>query len=365
MPISSRVFLTFDDLTILPGFNRGTAQQVELGGRATRGCALDIPILSAAMPTITGPEMAIAMAEFGALGVLHRVATIEEQCAMVRCVVEHPIDRTVYPRASVGPGGGPMCAASVSPGDVERARALVTAGAGALFVDTPNPTNDEALTGVAALRRAVDTDLVIGSVVDAETARRYIEAGVDGIKVGLGSGAMCSMRTTTGVGVPQVTALQLVCEVATPAGIPVISDGGIRCAGDIVKALAVGASSVMLGSMLAGSDETPPPTRRVDGTAVKALSGLRLAELEFELPTGYPQVDAHLREYGARRVEGGDTTIPWTGPCHLRLLELARSVRGGVHMAGARTIGELRERAELVRVSAAGGAEAHVRGARR
>lgn len=365
MPISERVFLTFDDLTILPGANRGTADEVELHGRVSRAQGLALPILSAAMPSVTGADMAVAMGELGGLGVLHRAGTIAEQCTMVGRVVGHRPELDVYPHASVGPDGGMLCAASVSPGDVDRAVALVEAGARLLFLDTPNPTNHEVFAGARAIRESVDAQLVIGSVVDARTAGRYIEMGVDGIKVGLGSGAMCSMRRATGVGVPQVTALVSVVEVARAAGVPVISDGGARCSGDIVKALAVGASSVMLGSMLAGCSETPPPLRVVDGVGVKELSGLRFGDLEIAPPTGLPAVDAYLREHQAPRVEGGDATIPWLGPCHLRLLQLARGLRSGVHMAGARDLSELADHAQLVRVSGAGGAEAHINGGSR
>lgn len=362
MPLSDQVYLSFDDLTVLPRRNQGAADGVDLTSRVSRSHTLSFPLVSAAMPTITGASMAIAMGQFGGLGVVHRFASVEEQRSMLRQVVDYRPDLRVYPQASVTPAGHLLGAASVSPGDVERAKALADAGAQVLFLDTPNPTNDEVFDGASKIRQAVSTELVVGSVVDGETTRRYIDLGVDGIKVGLGSGAMCSMRRTTGVGVPQVSALSAVVDAAGSSGVAVISDGAARCGGDIVKALALGATAVMLGSMLAGCDETPPPTREVNGQPVKELAGLRFGHLEIEAPTGYPKVDEYLKAHDAPRIEGGDQTVPCTGPCHLRLLGLARSVRSGVHMAGGCNVPELTERARLVRVSGAGGAEAYVAG---
>jgi IMP dehydrogenase len=146
--------------------------------------------------------------------------------------------------------------------------------------------------------------------------------------------------------------------------VPVLSDGGIKCAGDIVKALAIGASAVMLGSLLASCDETPGAVVEVNGRRMKEVAGLRLSDFELEGPTGYPAVDAYLREHAAPRVEGGDTRVPASGPCHLTLLQLLRGVRVGVQMSGARDLDELRRHARLVRVSPSGALEAGTTGSR-
>ncbi len=364
--IEAPMYLTFDDLTLLPGPNSGSPDGVSLASRVSRRHVLPLPVISAAMPSVTEDAMAIAMGELGGLGVIHRHAPIARQQAMVAAVARYAPDRTIYPGASVTGGGTTLlCAASCAPGDVERGAALVDAGARILFLDTPNPTNEQVLAGAARLRQALDVDLVIGSVVDGETARRYVEIGIDAIKVGLGSGALCSIRRTAGVGAPQVTALAEVCAVAGQHGVPVIADGGITCSGDIVKALAIGASAVMLGSLLASCDETPGTVVEIEGRRWKEVSGLRLDDLELPKSTGLPRIDAYVARHGAPRVEGGETRVPASGPCHLALLMLVRGVRMGVHLSGGTDLASLRARARFARVSPAGAAEAHIASVRR
>ncbi|WP_280151814.1 IMP dehydrogenase [Piscinibacter sp. XHJ-5] len=354
-------YLTFEDLSLLPGSNRGTPNGVCLTSPVTRRHALRVPLVSAGMPSITEAAMAISMGELGGLGVIHRYQSVEAQCAMTALVASHAPDRRIYGDASVLEGGRLLAAASVEPTDLERAIRLARAGAGILFLDTSNPVNDEVFDGARRIRAEVDADLVIGSVVDGHTVRRYAEIGIDGIKVGLGSGALCSIRQTTGVGAPQATALAECHESAAKAGVPLISDGGIRTSGDVVKALAIGASTAMLGSLLAGSDEAPGALVEIAGKPMKQVAGLRLGALEFDPPTGLPKVDAYLARHAAPRVEGGEGLIPASGPCHLTLLRLLRGIRAGIHMAGATSVDELRAKARLIRASAAGIAEAGVR----
>lgn len=348
---------SFDDITLVPRENEGTPAEVSLATRVTRRHALSVPFLSAGMPSVTGAEMAIAMGELGGLGVLHRFVDADAQCAMVRAVASHAPD-PVYPAPSFGRRGRLLAAASCDPRDDARALRLVEAGAEVLFLDTPNPDSAQVAAGVARIRRATDAALVIGSVVTARTARRYVDIGVDAIKVGLGAGALCSIRKSAGIGLPQGTALQNVVEVASASGVPVLSDGGVRCAGDIVKALALGASAVMVGSLLAGCDEAPGELVEVDGKAMKRVAGLRLADFELEAPTGYPRIDAYLRERPAPRVEGRDGLVPASGPCHLTLVMWSRSVRVGIHMSGARDIPGLWSSAEIVRAAPSEIAEA-------
>lgn len=356
-----QTFLTFDDICLLPGHNRGTADEVSLATRISRNIHISVPLLSAGMPSITGAEMAIAMGEFGGLGVLHRYLDQQTQCELVASVAAHAPDKTIYPRASTGPNGQLLAAASVAPQDVDQARRLADSGASVLFLDTPNPSNDAVLQGVAAIRKSVSVDLVIGSVVESTTARRYLDLGVDALKVGLGAGALCTIRRTTGVGAPQVGALRECVALARTHGVPVLSDGGVRTSGDVVKALAVGASAAMLGSVLAGCDETPGDVVVRDGRRMKLVNGLALSALEFTLPTGYPEIDAYLADRAPPRVEGGDALVPVSGPCHLALLRLVRGIRGGIHLAGATDIADLQASARIIRASASGIAEAGLR----
>ncbi len=352
------LFLSLDDLTILPASNQGQPEDITLATRVSKHYDLPFPVLSAAMPTITTSDMAIAMGTFGGLGVIHKFCSIDHQCAQVEAVTNSIPNPDAYPTAAFV-GRSLLTAASCDPVDLERAECLAEAGAHLIFLDTPNPSNQLAIDGVRAMRSALEVDLVIGSIVETETAKRYLDLGIDAMKVGLGAGALCSIRQAAGVGAPQATALEHVCTVARDYDVPVIADGGMRCSGDIVKSLAIGASSVMLGSMLAGCDETPGSRIEVAGQHMKEVKGLRLGMFEIEAPTGYPEVDAYLRDHEPPRVEGGDTLLPATGPCHIELLRLLRGIRVGVQMSGAKDLQNLPQQAQIVRVSGSGALEAH------
>lgn len=347
----------FDDLTLLPGPNEGDPSEVSLAVRLGSDLTLPFPVLSAAMPSVTELPMARALGEFGGLGVLHRFCAVETQCSRVRAVAQHVPDAAL-PSPALSPSGTLLAAASCDPRDHERAEALVAAGARVLFLDTPNPDRAETLAAVERLRKSTHAGLVIGSVVTADTARRYIEVGVDVLKVGLGSGALCSIRQSGGVGLAQASALEAVCEPAARHGIPVISDGGVRSAGDIVKALALGASAVMVGSLLSGCDEAPGERVERDGRMLKRVAGLTLSDFELVRPTGYPAVDAYLRTHEAPRVEGRSALVPASGPCHLTLLAWLRSIRTGIHLTGAKSVPALWSLARFARASASEVAEA-------
>lgn len=355
------IYLTFDDLCLLPGHNNGTPEDISLETQVTQNFQLNLPLLSAGMPSITETDMAIAMGEFGGLGVIHRYMALDVQCSMVNQVSSYIPNPQTYPQASTQANGHLIAAVSVDPMNIEAAQQLVSAGANILFLDTSNPGNEEIINSVATLRQLVAADLVIGSIVEAQTAHRYLELGINGIKVGLGSGALCTMRQTTGVGAPQVTALHNCARLAYQYGVPVISDGGTKSSGDIVKGLAVGASSVMLGSLLAGCDETPGQIIEQDGRRLKKVEGLRLSVLEIEAPTGFPKIDAYLQMHSAPRVEGGDTLVSLKGPCHLTLMQLVQGIRNGIYLVGATDISELWSKARFIRTSFSGNIEASLR----
>lgn len=338
----------FDHITLVPQRNHGTPGDVSLASCVTKTHRLPLPMVSAGMPSVTESAMAIAMAEFGGMGVIHRFMSVEMQCEMVRMVKHHPIGPE-YKTPALGADGQVICAVSCDPRDAARALTLAGAGADILFLDTPNPESEGIAAAVASLRSQTSAALVIGSVVNGETAKRYIDLGIDAIKVGLGAGALCSIRKSAGIGLPQATALDRVCPIAAAHGVPVISDGGCRHPGDVVKALALGASAVMVGSLLTGCDESPGERVTTGGAApMKRAAGLRLADFELELPSGYPKVDTYLQANPVPRVEGRDELVPASGPCHLHLLMWMRSIRMGLHLSGARDIPELWRTAEIL-----------------
>ncbi len=348
------MYLGFDDLSILPGGNRGSVDDISLTGRFTRNIDLKVPLVSAGMPCVTEVAMATAIAEFGGVGIIHRYMDIEKQCEMVKAVRDHTVDRRCYPGAGLGPDGRTLTAASVDPRDVERAKMLADAGVHVLVLDTPNPGNKENLEGAKQIRAAVGADLVTGQIVNPETARQYLELGVDALRVGLGAGALCSIRLIAAMGAPQASAIDNCRQVAKSFDVPVISDGGIRSSGDIVKAFALGAESIVTGSLLMGCDEAPGEIVEKDGKKWKRAAGLTLDFIEIPTPTGYPKIDAYLAHHEMQRIEGGEGLVPIIGPAHLVLLRLVRGMRAGIHMAGVESVRRMKDEAKLIRVSPAG-----------
>ena len=355
------VYLGFDDISILPGSNQGSADDILLTSRFTRNINLKVPIISAAMPCVTEVAMATSIAEFGGAGIIHRNMDVKKQCVMLKAIRNHTIDRSYYPNASLGPDNCTLAVASVSPLEVEGAKMLADAGAHVLVLDTPNPGNKENLEGAKQIRNAVKADLVTGQIVNPETALKYLDLGVDALRVGLGAGALCSIRLIAGMGAPQATAIVNCRQKALSYNVPVISDGGIRSSGDIVKAFALGAESIITGSLLMGCSEAPGEIVQKNGIIWKQAAGLTLDFIEIKTPTGYPDIDNYLSCNKMQRIEGGEGLVPAKGPAHLELLRLVRGIRAGIYMAGVKSVGRMQKEAQLIRVSPASLSENKIR----
>src|SRR6266571_1511546 len=318
------VALTFDDVLLAPRHSTVHPRNVDVKSRFTRGIPLNIPLVSAAMDTVTEAEMAIAIAREGGIGVLHKNMPIDRQAAEVDRVkrsesgmILNPItlgpDRPLreahqlmarfkisgvpivdadgkliglitikdifkrrrHPDANKDQHGRLRVAAAVGGTKDAQARtkALLDAGCDVIVVDSAHGHAEGVLETVAALREAFpDTQLVGGNVATREGAAALVERGADAVKVGVGPGSICTTRVVTGVGVPQITAIQ---DAVDGAGdVPVIADGGIKYSGDIVKALAAGAASVMMGSMLAGTEESPGESFLLEGRRFKVIRGM-------------------------------------------------------------------------------------------
>src|SRR5436309_1038310 len=249
--------LTFDDVLLVPRHSTVHPRNVDVKSRFTRGIPLNIPLVAAAMDTVTEAEMAIAIAREGGIGVVHKNMPIDRQAAEVDRVKRSESGMILNP-ITLGPDR-PLRAAAASGGTPDakaRAAALLQAGCDVIVIDSAHGHAKGVLDTVALLRESFpDAQLVGGNVATREGAADLVERGVDAVKVGVGPGSICTTRVVTGVGVPQITAIQ---DAVLGAGdIPVIADGGIKYSGDIVKALAAGAASVMMGSMLAGTEESP------------------------------------------------------------------------------------------------------------
>jgi IMP dehydrogenase len=333
-----RLGLAFDDVLLVPRRSSVRSRQdVSLETRFSRNIRLQVPVVAANMDTVCEARMAVAVAEEGGIGILHRFLPIEDQADMVRQVKE----RGLLVGAAIG----------TNEEFIERSKALVAAGADALVLDIAHGHAEHSIEAVRVIKAefGTDTDVVAGNVATRTGAEDLIAAGADAIKVGVGPGGVCTTRIVAGVGVPQLTA------VADVAGIdvPLIADGGIRRSGDIAKALAAGADTVMIGSMFAGTSESPGQVEMSERGLVKVIRGMSTHEAvkDRAARTG-EQVDDEYFEQ--RAPEGVSGQVPYRGAVGKLIRQLMGGVKSAMSYMDARTIPELWANAEFIRVTSAG-----------
>jgi len=480
--VEPRLALTFDDVSIVPGLSEVHPSQVDLRTVACRGIPMNIPILAAAMDTVTESRLAIAVAQEGGVGVIHKNLPIDTQADEVdkvkrseagmivdpvtmrpdqsirealgmmsrykisgvpvtdadghlvgiltnrdlrfendlgrrigelmtkddlvtvpegttldqakQLLHRHRIEKVLvvdregnlkglitvkdiqkmaqYPNACKDELGRLRVGAAVgASGDyLERAAALVRAKVDILVLDSSHAHSRGVLDAAATLReRFTEVGLVVGNVATAEGTLALIERGVDAVKVGIGPGSICTTRVVTGAGVPQVTAILDCARAAAPHGVPVIADGGIKFSGDLTKALAAGAHSVMIGSLFAGAEESPGETILYQGRTFKAyrgmgsLSAMALGSAERYFQNGDGEGQGGFGDSGlslSKLVpEGIEGMVPYKGSVHQMLPQLTGGLSSGMGLAGCASIEELRTKARFVRISPAGLRESH------
>ena len=321
-----RTGLTFDDVLILPRRSSiRSRQDVSVRTRLSRCVKLDLPVVAANMDTVCEHEMAIAMARLGGVGIVHRFMPIDTQADEIYRVKEAGASLAVG--AAVG----------TDRDMVDRAKTLVAAGADALVLDIAHGHSDHAIDGVRTLKdHFADTDVVAGNVATLDGAEDLVQAGADAVKVGVGPGGVCTTRTVAGVGVPQLTAIA---DVA-PVGVPVIADGGIRSSGDIAKALAAGASTVMVGSMLAGTKESPGEVEQGAKGLQKRIRGMASFEaVKARADRSGEDLDEEYLSY--RAPEGVEGTVPYKGEVSKLVLQLMAGLRSAMSYTNARTLAEV------------------------
>lgn len=263
-----------------------------------------------------------------------------------------------YPNSCKDDNGRLRVAAAigVGAGTFERAQALIDAGVDALVIDTAHGHSLGVIRQVAKIREAFpDVDIIAGNVATGAATKALIEAGVDGVKVGVGPGSICTTRVIAGIGVPQITAIMDAAEAAAEADVPIIGDGGIKYSGDIVKALASGASCVMMGGLLAGTEESPGEVEIYQGRSFKVYRGMgSLAAMK------QGSKDRYFQENASKLVpEGIEGRVPYKGPVADSIFQMLGGVRSGMGYCGAATISELQQKAEFVKITSAGLIESH------
>ncbi len=337
--------LTFDDVLLIPARSDVLPTQVSTRTLLTRSIELEIPIVSAAMDTVTEAPMAIALGALGGFGVIHRNLAIDAQVDEVKKVKA----------AGVRVGA----AVGVSPDADERVAALVAAGADAVVVDIAHGHSSGVIRMVEKIKARHRVQVIAGNVVTAEGTEDLIAAGADCIKVGVGPGAICTTRVVAGAGMPQITAVFDCAEAAARHSIPVCADGGIQESGDIAKAIGAGAHTVMLGGLLAGVDEAPGEVIEAPEGRSKAYRGMGSmgAMAARRARDRYGQND--VGDFSKVVPEGVEAHVTAVGPLAPFVHQLVGGVRAAMKYAGAATIDDLRTSARFVRISGAGLRESH------
>lgn len=350
--------LTFDDVLLVPAYSEVLPREVSTKARFTRNISLNIPIVSAAMDTVSEKAMAIMLARKGGISVVHKNMGIEAQARQIREVKEYPAEGDKIPcldaegRLRVAAGVG------ITADVLDRVTALVEAGVDAIVLDSAHGDSHgvvEALRKIKAVYPELDT--VVGNIATAEAAVRLIEAGADSLKVGIGPGSICTTRIIAGVGVPQISAIYDVAKAAEGSGVPVIADGGLRYSGDIVKALAAGGDSVMIGSMFAGTDEAPGEIFEENGRKFKSYRGMGSVDA---MKAGSRDRYFQDGEDSTKKLvpEGVVARVPYKRSVGDIIYQLVGGIRSGMGYCGAADIDALHT-ARFVRITANGLVENH------
>ena len=343
--------LTYDDVLLLPDASDVVPSEVDTRTQLTRSIYLDIPLISSAMDTVTESAMAIAMAKSGGIGIIHRNLAIDEQVTHVKLV--KGADLRVGAAVGVGDDG------------FERAESLIGVGVDVIVVDTAHGHHRAVLDAIAKIKKHFPKQEIIGgNIATRAGAQALINAGADAVKVGVGPGSICTTRVVAGVGVPQITAIMEAAKACKKADIPLIADGGLQFSGDIAKAIVSGADSVMLGSLLAGCEESPGELVEIDGKKFKTYRGMgSLSAMQSRGTKKSFSKDRYMQDDVLAEdklvPEGIEGKVEYRGPVSGVVHQLVGGLRSGMGYAGAENIAALQKRGRLIQITSAGLQESH------
>ena len=337
--------LTYDDVLLLPDASEVVPSEVDTKSFLTRKIQLDIPLVSAAMDTVTESTMAIAMAKIGGIGIIHRNLPIAEQVTHAKLVK----------------GAGLRVGAAVGVGDdgFERARSLIEAGVDVVVVDTAHGHHRAVLDAIERIKKSFpEQEIIGGNVATRAGAQALINAGADAVKIGVGPGSICTTRVIAGVGVPQVTAIMEAAKACKKADVPLIADGGLQYSGDIAKAIVSGADTVMLGSLLAGCDESPGELLEIGGKKFKRYRGMgSLGAMQSRGESKSYSKDRYMQDDVLSEdklvPEGIEGKVAYRGAVASVVHQLVGGLRSGMGYAGAADISTLQRRGRLIQITSA------------
>lgn len=354
--------LTFDDVLLIPAESHVLPNEVKLDTKLAPNLQLHIPLISAGMDTVTEGNMAIAMAENGGLGVIHKNLSIEAQVEEVKKAKGKTVDPNL-PHPAVDEQGRLLTATAVgvTSDTFERAESLLEAGADAIVIDTAHGHSAGVLRKIKEIREHFpNATLIAGNVATGEGTAALFDAGVDVVKVGIGPGSICTTRIVAGVGVPQITAIYDAASVAQKYGKKIIADGGIKYSGDVVKALAAGGNAVMLGSMFSGTTEAPGTIFTNEGKQFKSYRGMgSVGAMSQQHGSSDRYFQGGVNEANKLVPEGVEALVPYKGDVSNIIYQIDGGLRAGMGYVGAGTIEELIENSQFVQITNAGLRESH------
>lgn len=354
--------LTFDDVLLIPAESHVLPNEVKLDTKLAPNLQLHIPLISAGMDTVTEGNMAIAMAENGGLGVIHKNLSIEVQVEEVKKAKGKTVDPNL-PHPAVDDQGRLLAAAAVgvTSDTFERAESLLEAGADAIVIDTAHGHSAGVLRKIKEIREHFpNATLIAGNVATGEGTAALFDAGVDVVKVGIGPGSICTTRIVAGVGVPQITAIYDAASVAQKYGKKIIADGGIKYSGDVVKALAAGGNAVMLGSMFSGTTEAPGTIFTNEGKQFKSYRGMgSVGAMSQQHGSSDRYFQGGVNEANKLVPEGVEAVVPYKDDVSNIIYQIDGGLRAGMGYVGAGTIKELIENSQFVQITNAGLRESH------
>jgi len=351
---------TFDDVLLVPAYSEVLPHEVQLKTFLTQKIQLNIPLLSAAMDTVTESAMGIALALEGGMGMIHKNMSIDEQATEVQKVKSFSFEPENFPNACTDNNGQLRIGAAIgiSADLADRVKALYEAKVDIVTLDSAHGHSKGIIEALRKIKQMYpDLDVIAGNIVTAEAAQMLVDAGADAVKIGVGPGAICTTRVVAGVGVPQLTAINDIFEQLKGQEIGIIADGGITASGDIAKAIAVGAHCVMMGSMFAGTDEAPGEIIEKNGKKYKSYVGMgSMAAMERGSKDRYFQQGKTKKKLVP---EGIEAVVNYKGKVQDKIFQLIGGLRAGMGYCGAKDIEALRYDARLVKISSAGLKESH------
>lgn len=354
--------LTFDDVLLIPAESHVLPNEVDLSVNLADNIKLNLPFISAGMDTVTESSMAIAMALQGGMGVIHKNMSIVAQAGEVATVKGVMLSGN-FTRAAVDEENKLLVAAAVgvTSDTFQRAQALLEAGANAIVIDTAHGHSAGVLRKIKEIREHFPkATLIAGNVATAEGTKALFDSGVDIVKVGIGPGSICTTRIIAGVGVPQITAIYDAASVAREYGKTIIADGGIKYSGDIVKAIAAGGNAVMLGSMFAGTTETPGQIITDGDKKYKVYRGMgSIGAMAQSHGSSDRYFQGGVNEANKLVPEGIEARIEYKGDVSDTIFQLIGGLRSGMGYVGARNIDELINKAQFVQMTNSGLRESH------